>query len=365
MTTPFKAPAWQGATVAVLASGPSLTQEVADSVKHLPRIAVRRAFRLAPDADLVLALDGPPNFGFWAESEGFAGIRVCGVECDLDAMYANIPHERATLGPGHQIEVRNNGLAAIRLAAMCGAAKIVLIGFDPEPFAHFYGAADSDWDKYPGLTKGLAALCAELRAKGVEVEGDPKPAAVLDALPDYTNPDDTAALIDLIASINPLTVAEFGCNAGRTAAAILRAVPSITSYIGVDAEQGHQTTLTAQRNEVPAHPGVIATDDPRFQLVTRPRGTFDLLPADLPQCDAVFIDGDHSRDGVLNDYALAKAIVQPGGVIVFHDDNGRADMQVTETLAELRAGGANIEHVDGTWLAYERISAPKRKARNV
>jgi len=92
MTTPFKAPAWQGATVAVLASGPSLTQEVADSVKHLPRIAVRRAFRLAPDADLVLALDGPPNFGFWAESEGFAGIRVCGVECDLDAMYAKTPY---------------------------------------------------------------------------------------------------------------------------------------------------------------------------------------------------------------------------------------------------------------------------------
>src|SRR3972149_4818534 len=134
MTTPFKAPAGQGPPAAVPAPGPSLTQEVADSVKHLPRIAVRRAFRLAPDADLVLALDGPPNFGFWAESEGFAGIRV---------------------------------------AAMCGAAKIVLIGFDPEPFAHFYGAADSDWDKYPGLTKGLAALCAELRAKGVEVEGDP------------------------------------------------------------------------------------------------------------------------------------------------------------------------------------------------
>lgn len=175
MTTPWKVPMWQGQTVAVLASGPSMTQELADSVKHLPRIAVRRAVRLAPDADMVLALDGPPNEGFWPELEasGFAGIRVCGVECDLDAMYLNIPHERITLGPGHVIESRNNGLAAIRVAAMAGAAKILLLGFDPERNGHFYDDLTDpgyagEW--YPGLTAGLAALIMELRGKGIEVE---------------------------------------------------------------------------------------------------------------------------------------------------------------------------------------------------
>jgi hypothetical protein len=171
MTTPLNhTPIWQGQAVAVLASGKSLTQDLADSVKHMPRIAVRRAFRLAPDADFVLSLDAPPNFGFWAESEGFAGTRVCGVECDLDAAYLNIGHEPVTLAPGHVIEIRNNGIAAIRLAAMLGAAKILLLGFDREPFEHFYEDVDADWDKYPGLSIALEALIAELVARGIEVE---------------------------------------------------------------------------------------------------------------------------------------------------------------------------------------------------
>lgn len=171
MTYPLTiAPIWQGRTVAVLASGHSLTQELADSVVHLPRIAVRRAFRMARDADFVLALDGPPNFGFWDESEGVPGTRVCGVECNLDAAYVHLPHEVVTLEPGHTVEIRNNGLAAIRLAALLGAARILLLGFDPPPFQHFYGEADPDWDQYPGLAIGLAALVVELQARGVVVE---------------------------------------------------------------------------------------------------------------------------------------------------------------------------------------------------
>lgn len=172
MTTPWIIPPmWAGKTVAVLASGASLTQEAADSIKHLPRIAVRRAVRLAPDADMVLALDGPPNHGFWSEVQTFSGIRICGVECDdLDAKYVHIPHEVVALSAANVVHVRNNGLAAIRVAAMAGAAKILLLGFDPEPFNHFYDGVDSDWDQYPGLAAGLSMLTAELQARGIVVE---------------------------------------------------------------------------------------------------------------------------------------------------------------------------------------------------
>lgn len=183
MTYPLEiSPIWQGKTVAVLASGHSLTQELADSVKDLPRIAVRRAFRLARDADFVLALDGPPNFGFWDEVQGIRGTPVCGVECDLVAAYLNIPHETVTIEPGYTIQTRNNGLAAIRLAALFGAARIVLLGFDPPPFRHFYDDVDSDWDQYPGLAQGLIALVAELEARGIDVEyRSAAPAAVGEA----------------------------------------------------------------------------------------------------------------------------------------------------------------------------------------
>jgi predicted O-methyltransferase YrrM len=37
--------------------------------------------------------------------------------------------------------------------------------------------------------------------------------------------------------------------------------------------------------------------------------------------DLVFIDGDHSREGVRQDTALARAILAPGGAIAWHDAN--------------------------------------------
>ncbi len=87
----------------------------------------------------------------------------------------------------------------------------------------------------------------------------------------------------------------------------------------------------------------------------RERGTLDLTAEDLPACDVVFIDGDHSVSAVLHDYALAKAIVRPGGIIVFHDDNGLPVVDVSLVLDSLCAGGADIQHVAGTWLAFERV----------
>ncbi len=46
---------------AVLASGESMSQDVADSVRHLCRVVVNDTFRLAPDADALAAQDR----GWW------------------------------------------------------------------------------------------------------------------------------------------------------------------------------------------------------------------------------------------------------------------------------------------------------------
>jgi len=349
MTYPCKLPDWTGKTVAVLASGKNLTQATADAVKHLPRIAVRRAFRLAPDADIVLALDGPPNHGFWDESVGISGMRICGAPVEgLDVAYLHVPHEVVTLRPGHVIHVRNNGLAAIRVAAMTGANRIVLVGFDPEPFGHFYGNADSDWDKYPGLTQGLVALVKELGERGVVVEGAPSAPAAPPV--EYTAPHEVDALVELLRAAKVKTVVEIGINRGLTAKALLAGVPTIKQYIGVDADVGHVPTLQGQVSEIPPVPGDVVAGDRRVQILAPARGSFDLMETDLPISDAMFIDGDHSRAGVLNDYALAVASVRTGGLIVFHDDNDRTDMDVTATLAEI--GG--FTRIPGTTLAYKK-----------
>ncbi len=173
----------------------------------------------------------------------------------------------------------------------------------------------------------------------------------------YLNPGELDVIIHLVASVAPRTVIEFGCHAGATAIAILRNVPGIVNYLGIEVGPGYAPTLPAQRGESPAIPGELALADARFRLFTRPRGSYDLIESDLPLCDAVFIDADHSRAGVLNDYRLAKAITRMGGIIIFHDDNGLPVVHVTETLDELADAGAVIVHVEGTWLAYELISA--------
>jgi hypothetical protein len=170
MTVKWQVPKmFAGQTVAVLAPGPSLTQALADTVKHLARIAVRRAFRLAPDADMLVAIDGETGSlddTFWRDARDFAGLKVTGTQSEtLDALYLPIPHERVRLSEHHVVEFRNNGLAAIRIAAQAGAKKIVLVGFDTERYEQAHARTG-----FLGLTAGLAALTAELAGQGVKVE---------------------------------------------------------------------------------------------------------------------------------------------------------------------------------------------------
>ncbi len=171
----------------------------------------------------------------------------------------------------------------------------------------------------------------------------------------FFHPGELEVLLELCAGAT--VIVEFGCHEGRNAAAALRNIPELERYVGVDVPAGYVTTMAVQRREVPAAPGCLAMHDPRFELIVRPRGTFDLAASELPAANAVFIDADHSRAGVENDTALARQIVRPGGIIIWHDDNGLPVVEVTQTLNDYCAAGAPIQHVAGTWFSFERIPA--------
>ena len=47
--------------------------------------------------------------------------------------------------------------------------------------------------------------------------------------------------------------------------------------------------------------------------------TFDKVKEICPQFDFIFIDGDHTYQGVKNDFNLYKKLLSPRGVMVFHD----------------------------------------------
>lgn len=171
----------------------------------------------------------------------------------------------------------------------------------------------------------------------------------------YVHNGELDVLIALIRSVDARCVAEFGCNNGRTAAAVLRNVPTIERYVGVDVPTSYEFTCKVQAKEAPLVPGELALDNMKFELHLRERGTLDLTPADFPECDVVFIDGDHSEAAVRHDRDLAYRIVRSGGLIVFHDDNGLGTVDVSRVLDDLHDCGADIRHVAGTWLAVERV----------
>ena len=166
MTKPWQPSGqWAGETVAVLASGPSLTADVVQALSEHHCIAVNLACLLAPDADLLVGLDGN-----WPTAmRDFAGAKVTAVQDDtLDAFYIGPQWRTVQVAPGHALEITNSGLTAVELAGRLGAARIILAGFDhPHQCGHFY---DDVVEPYTGLEIAMRELIARLRAQGVTVE---------------------------------------------------------------------------------------------------------------------------------------------------------------------------------------------------
>jgi hypothetical protein len=120
------------ATFAVLASGPSMNQSIADFVRGKCRVvAVSDVFRLALWADALTAHDAC----WWEnhpEALKFAGRKFSGRF-----------HPGVELLPfdGHYGKALNSGLQGMRAAKLLGATKILLLGFDlsADRGAHFFG----------------------------------------------------------------------------------------------------------------------------------------------------------------------------------------------------------------------------------
>lgn len=195
----------------------------------------------------------------------------------------------------------------------------------------------------------------------------------------FMNKGEREVIIGLMRSVKPRRVIEFGVHTGGTALGILRNVRTIETYVGIDVPSGYVTDKVVQRGEIPVQAGQHVLGDERFVLMVRPRGSFDIdarelvavnepdergsalrsearaIDDDRGWYDAVFIDGDHGRAGVEHDTALAREVVRPGGIIIWHDYHDLGTVDVREVLNEQRAAGHDIKHVEGTWVAFERV----------
>lgn len=166
---------WPGRTVAVLASGPSMSQRVADAVRGLPTIVINDTYRLAPWADLLYAADA----AWWTlhpEALRFAGLKV-----SVDFV-GGVKQLNYTGSSGYDPDPRairsgsNSGYQGVHLAAQAGAARILLCGFDMSAAkgAHWFGPhrgglVNTTADTYARFIHRFDSLKAALDERGVEV----------------------------------------------------------------------------------------------------------------------------------------------------------------------------------------------------
>jgi hypothetical protein len=119
-------------TFAVLATGPSMSQAVADRVKHLGRIAVKDAHRLAPDADALVATDR----SWWKRDASV--LKFAGRKFGVNPPHGGIEAVRH----GVISTSTNSALLGMHVAIhVFGAQRVELYGVDMtgERGAHFFG----------------------------------------------------------------------------------------------------------------------------------------------------------------------------------------------------------------------------------
>jgi hypothetical protein len=186
-------PNWTGATAVCIATGPSLTPEQVETVKHSPvRCIGINDVGLTEDwLDIWYAAD----WQFWkhyqARATASSALKVC---ADMamrtgriaDLFLSTLDRERAEkFEPGFAISGGHSGFQALQLAISLGARKVILLGYDCRPTGektNYFGRKpkalhrSSDYKSWPKYYR-------ELRLPdGVEVF-NATPGSAIDAFP--------------------------------------------------------------------------------------------------------------------------------------------------------------------------------------
>ena len=174
---------FSGETVVCVASGPSLTPDDVTYCRGRARVlVVKDAIRLAPWADVLFGSGA--DAGHWWKRNGPSLTGFAGARYTLDpaaAEWATVLRHNGPTGlstdPTTLRTGKNSGYAAINLAALLGAAKIVLLGYDltpaPDGKDRWFGA--HPWQTMPWSVLGqivapiYATLVQPLADLGIEI----------------------------------------------------------------------------------------------------------------------------------------------------------------------------------------------------
>ena len=169
----------------------------------------------------------------------------------------------------------------------------------------------------------------------------------------YADTNDRQIINSLCAFVRPARVLEIGINEGRTAELLLRCSPWIREYVGVDVQAGFIPALEQQRGEVPVA-GAVArlVNDKRLTVVLCTGGTCLTMPelTGSGGFGLIYIDADHTEQGVERDTMLAEKVRAERSCIVWHDYH--PDLPGVVKFLDRYSQGTAIAHGTGTRIAF-------------
>lgn len=170
---------WLGRTVVCVASGPSLTRDDVALASGYPVIVCNTSFRMAPLASVLLAQDLRWWRAYFPEvRNSFYGERWTTDKTARDEYGLNYARHDWGDGISKREGVINGGgstgIAAIGLAHMFGAARIVLLGYDMQRTfgrSHWHGDHKdlNNGTCFPLWIRRIERVASDLSAQGVEV----------------------------------------------------------------------------------------------------------------------------------------------------------------------------------------------------
>lgn len=169
---------YPGSIVAILGTGPSLTQADVDSLfGNCNVIAVNDAYRLAPWASALYAADsrwwrrfnGVPEFTGPKYSIMPNGHVVVQQEYRDIHILKNTGQHGLELEPNGLRTGYNSGYQAINLAVHLGASRIVLLGFDMKGDHYFGSHPDQSKPLFKQCLIAFPTLMEPLKALGISI----------------------------------------------------------------------------------------------------------------------------------------------------------------------------------------------------
>lgn len=120
--------------------------------------------------------------------------------------------------------------------------------------------------------------------------------------------EDLRAILDVAAPLNPQHIIELGAWKGYSAWVWIKAFKPVS----MTAVEIDKVDICEQYVPGSQYIYLYGSDshDPRV---------FSEVKKTTPECDFLFIDGDHSLAGVTKDWEMYGPLVKKGGIVVFHD----------------------------------------------